>query len=74
MTKLTCWTMALVGILLLPSVVVSADAAAEAYQKGKARLEKADVDSAIAAFTEATVRLGIVLISSAMVPVRTWLG
>ncbi len=53
MTIFKFWMPALVGILLLPGAAVSADAAKEAYEKGKTCLEKKDYDAAIAAFTEA---------------------
>jgi tetratricopeptide (TPR) repeat protein len=43
----------LIAALLLPNIAVSADPAADAYQKGKTYLEKGDSDAAIAAFTEA---------------------
>jgi tetratricopeptide (TPR) repeat protein len=46
------WT-ALVGIWLLPSVAVSADAAKQSYDKGVSCLERQDYDAAITAFTEA---------------------
>ena len=51
----TCksWTAVLIAILLLPNVAASADAAKEAYENGKACLEKQDYDGAAAAFTEA---------------------
>jgi tetratricopeptide (TPR) repeat protein len=47
------WWAALVGLLLLPGVAISADPAKEALAKGKACVEKKDYDAAIAAFTEA---------------------
>ncbi len=47
------WAAMLIAVLLLPSVAASADAAKEAYEKGKACLEKHDYDAAIDAFTEA---------------------
>ena len=48
-----CWSVVLVGILLLPKVAASADAAAEACQGGKACLEKGDFNAAMVAYTEA---------------------
>ena len=53
MNTFKCWTAVLVAILLLPSVAASADAATEAYEKGKACLDKKDYDAAIVAFTRA---------------------
>ena len=43
----------LIALLLLPNVAASADAAREACEKGKSRLEKRHYDAAVAAFTEA---------------------
>jgi len=53
MNKLKCWAAVLIAALLLPNVAASADAAKDAYEKGKARLDKKDYDGAITAFTEA---------------------
>jgi len=36
MNRCKCWVAVFFGILLLPSVAVSADVAAEAHQKGEA--------------------------------------
>jgi len=47
------WTAALVTVLVLPNVAVSADSATKAYEKGLSCLDKNDVDGAIIAFTEA---------------------
>ena len=51
----TCksWTAVLIAVSLLPNVAASADAAKEAYEKGKASLDKREYDAAITAFTEA---------------------
>jgi tetratricopeptide (TPR) repeat protein len=43
----------LIAVLLLPNVAASAEAAKEAYEKGKSYLEERDCDAAIAAFTGA---------------------
>ena len=53
----TCkyWAL-LIAVLLLPNVAVSADAAKEAYEKGKSCLYEKDYDAAIIAFTEAADR------------------
>ena len=53
MNTFKCWVAVLIAVLLLPNVAASADAAKEAYEKGKGCLEKKDFDAAIAAFTEA---------------------
>ena len=56
MAPCKCWVTALAGVLLLPNIATSADAAREAYQKGISCLDKRDYDAAITAFTE-TIRL-----------------
>jgi hypothetical protein len=56
MNTFKCWASVLIAILMLPNVAVSADAAKEAYEKGKAFLEKQDYDAAIAAFAEGSPR------------------
>jgi tetratricopeptide (TPR) repeat protein len=48
-----CWVMALVAVLLLPGVAVTADAAKEACEKGVSCLDKQDYDGALTALTEA---------------------
>jgi tetratricopeptide (TPR) repeat protein len=53
MNTFKCWAVVLIAVFLLPNVGASANPAKEAYQKGKACLEKKDLDAAIAAFTEA---------------------
>jgi len=53
MTTCKCWAAVLIAVLLLPNAAASADAAADAFQKGKSCLEKGDSDAAIAAFSEA---------------------
>ena len=51
----TCKRLAvvLIVVLLLPSVAAGADPAKQAYENGKACLDKKDYDAAIAAFNEA---------------------
>ena len=63
MTTCKCWAMALAGILSLPPVVVGANSANEAIDKGIACLEKQDYDGSIAAFSEA-IRLNPKLAAS----------
>src|ERR1039458_2737477 len=53
MNKCKSWAAVLIAVLLLPNVAASADAAAEAFQKGLSYLDKEEYDTAIAAFTEA---------------------
>src|SRR5580658_9672784 len=53
MNTFKCWAAVLIAVLLLPNVAASADAAKEAYEKGKSCLEKKDYDAAITAFNEA---------------------
>ena len=53
MNRCKCWATVVIAVLLLPNVAASADAAKEAYEKGKSCLEKQDYDGAAAAFTEA---------------------
>ena len=52
MNMFKCWAALLIAIMLLPNAA-SADAAKDAYDKGKACLDKRDYDAAITAFTEA---------------------
>ena len=53
MNMFKCWAALLIAIMLLPNSAASADAAKDAYDKGKACLDKRDYDAAITAFTEA---------------------
>ena len=53
MTTCNLWATVLAALLLVPSVVASADPAADAYKKGVLYLDKQDFNSAVAAFTEA---------------------
>ena len=53
MNRCKCWAAVLIAVLLLPNVAACADPAKEAFEKGKACLEKGDFEVAIAAFTEA---------------------
>ena len=48
-----CWTAVLIAVFLLPNVAASADSATDAFERGKACLDKQDYDAAIIAFTEA---------------------
>ena len=52
MTKYKFWVAVLIAVLLLPNVAASADAAKEAYEKGKDCFDKGEYDAAIIAFTE----------------------
>ena len=53
MTKLNCWTVVLVGILVFPILAAGADPTKEAYEKGVACYAKRDFDAALVAFSEA---------------------
>ena len=53
MSRFMCRAAAFIACLLLPTVAASADAAKEAYEKGKASFSKGDYDLAISAFSEA---------------------
>ena len=52
MNTFKCSAVMLIVVLMLPAAA-SADAAKDAYEKGKACLEKKDYDSAVTAFDEA---------------------
>ena len=45
MNTCKCWTTLLIAIVLLPNVAESADAAKEAYEKGKTFFDKGDYDN-----------------------------